>query len=103
MGDFNDTSPSVSGLSAPRRATPDAVLQDVPGTLRYHGRWEQIDWFCVSPALNSGARMQIFAPPFLQEPDATWLGTKPRRTYIGPRYNGGLSDHLPVYLQVTLP
>ena len=25
---------------------------------------------------------------------------KPRRTYIGPRYNGGLSDHLPVYLKV---
>lgn len=99
MGDFNDGEARVAGLSVPPFDGPPAA----PGTLKYHGRWEQIDWFCVSPALDSSARMQIFAPPFLQEPDATWLGTKPRRTYIGPRYNGGLSDHLPVYLQVTLP
>ena len=99
MGDFNDGDAHVAGLSVPPFDGPLAA----PGTLKYHGRWEQIDWFCVSPALDSSARMQIFAPPFLQEPDAAWLGTKPRRTYIGPRYNGGLSDHLPVYLQVTLP
>ena len=99
MGDFNDTDCAVAGLAEP----PSDGAPAAPGTLKYHGRWEQIDWFCVSPALDSSARMQIFAPPFLQEPDATWLGTKPRRTYIGPRYNGGLSDHLPVYLQVTLP
>jgi hypothetical protein len=96
MGDFNDSSPRVAGLSVPPFNGPPAS----PGTLKYHGRWEQIDWFCVSPALDSSACMQIFAPPFLQEPDATWLGTQPRRTYVGPRYNGGLSDHLPVYMQI---
>ena len=99
MGDFNDGEARVAGLSVPPFDGPPAA----PGTLKYHGRWEQIDWFCVSPALDSSARMQIFAPPFLQEPDAAWLGTKPRRTYIGPRYNGGFSDHLPIYLQITTP
>ena len=44
--------------------------------------------------------MSIFAPPFLLEPDKAWLGEKPRRTYVGPQYNGGLSDHLPVILKL---
>lgn len=96
MGDFNDTDARVAGLSVPAFAGPPTV----PGTLRYHGRWEQIDWFCVSPALDSAARMQIYAPPFLLEPDPAWLGVKPRRTYVGPRYNGGLSDHLPICLEL---
>lgn len=96
MGDFNDTAPRVAGLAAPPPADPPAA----PGTLRYHGRWEQIDWFFASPALADSARMDVFAPPFLLEPDPSWLGTKPRRTYTGPRYNGGLSDHLPIILQL---
>lgn len=96
MGDFNDSKARVAGLSVPPFDGPPAA----PGTLRYHGRWEQIDWFCVSPALDSSARMQIYAPPFLLEPDPAWLGVKPRRTYVGPRYNGGLSDHLPVLLKL---
>lgn len=96
MGDFNDTEACVDGLSVPSCENPPAA----PGTLKYHGRWEQIDWFCVSPSLDTMARMQIFAPSFLLEPDAAWLGSKPRRTYIGPRYNGGLSDHLPIILKL---
>lgn len=96
MGDFNYTEARVNGLSVPSSEGPPAA----PGTLKYHGRWEQIDWFCVSPALDTMARMQIFAAPFLLEPDAAWLGSKPRRTYIGPRYNGGLSDHLPIILKL---
>ena len=96
MGDFNDTEARVAGLSVPPFDGPPAA----PGTLKYHGRWEQIDWFCVSPALESLARMQIFAPPCLLEPDVAWLGNKPRRTYVGPRHNGGLSDHLPIILKL---
>lgn len=95
MGDFNDTDNHVSGLSAP----PFDGEPAAPGTLKFHGRWEQIDEFFVSPALKK-ARMQIFAPPFLLEKDAAYLGTKPYRTYIGPRYNGGLSDHLPITLRI---
>ena len=49
--------------------------------------------------LADSAVMSIFAPPFLLEPDTAWLGDKPRRTYAGPRYNGGLSDHLPIILK----
>lgn len=94
MGDFNEVAINVSGLAAP----PIAARPAAPGTLKYHGRWERIDHFFVSPSLE--AQMQIFAPPFLLEDDPAYLGTKPRRTYIGPRYHGGLSDHLPIYLRV---
>ena len=96
MGDFNDGEARVAGLSVP----PFDGSPAAPGTLKYHGRWEQIDWFCTSPALDSTARMQIFAPPFLLEPDPAWMGEKPRRSYVGPRYHGGLSDHLPVLLKL---
>ena len=101
MGDFNDTDCSVAGLvSAPRDSLPPGSF-DAPGTLKYHGRWEQIDHFFVTPAID--ATMRIFAPLFLLEPDKAWLGQKPRRTYIGPRHNGGLSDHLPIVMQILLP
>jgi hypothetical protein len=33
---------------------------------------------------------------FLLEPDPTYLGKKPFRTYLGPTYHGGTSDHLPI-------
>lgn len=54
----------------------------------------------VKPA--SAARAVIFAPGFLLEADKSYLGVKPRRTYIGPRYNGGVSDHLPILLKISL-
>ncbi len=31
--------------------------------------------------------------------DERYLGVKPYRTYSGPRYLGGYSDHLPVYIR----
>ena len=99
MGDFNDTDVFVRGLHpAPRDSLP-ADAPTAPGTLKYHGRWEQIDHFFLSPVMD--AAMRIFAPAFLLETDKAWLGVQPRRTYAGPRYKGGLSDHLPVILRVN--
>ena len=105
MGDFNEAAVTVAGLAAPPFAAPLAVPSTAvaastpaqsaaPGTIKYHGRWEQIDHFFVSPSMDG--QMQIFAPPFLLEDDPAYLGSKPRRTYVGPRYHGGLSDHLPI-------
>ena len=102
MGDFNEAAITVAGLAAPPFAATSTVVAastpappaNVPGTIKYHGRWEQIDHFFVSPTMEG--HMQIFAPPFLLEDDPAYLGTKPRRTYIGPRYHDGLSDHLPI-------
>ena len=105
IGDFNEAAITVAGLAAPPFAATSTVvaastpspLANARGTIKYHGRWEQIDHFFVSPSMEG--HMQIFAPPFLLEDDPAYLGTKPRRTYIGPRYHGGLSDHLPIILK----
>ena len=64
------------------------------GTIKYNGAWEKIDGGFAEGF--SRVREEVFADPLLLERDAAWGGTKPRRTFVGPRYNGGVSDHLPV-------
>ena len=68
------------------------------GTLKYDGRWEKIDG--VFAEGFSRVREEIFADPVLLEPDAAFGGQKPRRTFTGPRYRGGVSDHLPIVIVV---
>ena len=113
-GDFNDTAdaPLFQRLDALENlALPLAARGQ--GTIRFNGRWELIDLFFLSnvpaPASSglaspgSVARMTILHPPFLTERDKTHSGEKPRRTYIGPRYNGGVSDHRPIHLRLCYP
>ncbi len=108
-GDFNDTAdaPLFRRLDALENlALPLAARGQ--GTIRFNGRWELIDLFFLSAAASpacasSGARMTILHPPFLTERDKTHSGEKPRRTYIGPRYNGGVSDHRPIHLRLCYP
>lgn len=113
-GDFNDTAdaPLFQRLDALENlALPLAARGQ--GTIRFNGRWELIDLFFLSTAPapassglaspGSAARMTILHPPFLTERDKTHSGEKPRRTYIGPRYNGGVSDHRPIHLRLCYP
>lgn len=44
------------------------------------------------------ANAAVFSAPFLLEKDEATFGVKTFRTYIGFKYNGGFSDHLPVYI-----
>ncbi len=46
--------------------------------------------------------MEILHPPFLTVRDNVHSGDKPLRTYSGPRYIGGVSDHRPVILRLGL-
>ena len=64
------------------------------GTIKYNGGWEKIDGAFASGF--AGVREEVFDDPMLLEPDAAYGGRKPRRTFTGPRYRGGVSDHLPV-------
>lgn len=64
------------------------------GTIKYDGGWEKIDGGFAEGF--SRVREEVFADPALLEPDAAFGGRKPRRTFVGPRYKGGVSDHLPV-------
>lgn len=68
------------------------------GTIKYNGKWEKIDGYFARGFRKVGER--IFDDPLLLEKDSAFGGTKPRRTYSGPRYLGGTSDHLPIVLMV---
>ena len=100
MGDFND-SPDGDQF-----AVLDGVLCNKSiglfntgqGTIRYHGNWELIDMFMVSEDLDAKSRMYILQVPFLMTYEKKYPGFKPLRTYSGPRYVGGVSDHCPVVL-----
>ena len=68
------------------------------GTIKYNGQWEKIDGAFAEGF--SAMREEVFDDPSLLEPDAAFGGLKPRRTFSGPRYLGGISDHLPVVIVV---
>ena len=87
VGDFNDAVTPAAGVERqPRNQAP-------PGTIKFQGKWEQIDGCPLLEGLRAEER--IFAPQCLLERDSHG-GEKPRRTFSGPRYLGGVSDHLPV-------
>ena len=75
------------------------------------GEWGVLDQLIVSGTLLEGKRnlhtsyeqAGILEFPFLLQPDETYGGMKPFRTYRGMRYQGGYSDHLPVFMDITLP
>lgn len=89
LGDFNAPVEPAPGI------TPAASA--FPGTIKFQGLWEKIDGCPLLEGFT--ATEYIFAPPHLLERDS-YGGEKPRRTFSGPRYKGGVSDHLPVFLQV---
>ena len=128
-GDFNDTPEnSVFRLLEPALLPMHMDLfRRGLGTIKYDGKWDLIDHIYVSPAFmgapvfapasdsSSGnvdrktdqaenpstrVRMQILRIPFLLTRDTVHSGEKPLRTYTGPRHTGGVSDHLPVLLEV---
>ena len=70
------------------------------GSIRFDGQWQLIDNAFVSRGGFSKAVFTVLQAPFLLVRDNTHSGYKPFRTYSGPRYNGGVSDHLPVSVNV---
>ncbi|MDO5523123.1 MAG: endonuclease/exonuclease/phosphatase family protein [Bacteroidia bacterium] len=80
------------------------------GTYFFQGRWGMLDQFIVSGNLladSSSVRIKnseahIFKPDFLLEDDPKFGGKRPYRTHLGPRYIGGFSDHLPVYMDLSV-
>ncbi len=101
-GDFNDydDSPALKKMEGHHliNISKDAKGKNgTKGTYRYHGEWRSLDQILCSPSLaqmNTGC--EIGDLPFLLQDDEKYGGKKPYRTYLGPRYLGGYSDHLPL-------
>ena len=109
MGDFND-SPKDSSMNKVLDNTNYVNLfrdsTQTYGSLKYKRKWQVFDQFIVSKNLiEKGAlklsNVQIFSPEWLLEKDKKYGGKKPFRTYLGPQYHGGISDHLPVVLRLN--
>ena len=103
MGDFNDNPDGeqfdmLDGILA---NMSDSLHAQGLGTIRYEGRWDLIDMFLVSPNLAEYSRMDILQIPFLMTYEKKYPGFKPLRTYSGPRYIGGVSDHCPIILKIS--
>ncbi|HBG56761.1 MAG TPA: hypothetical protein DDZ57_07540 [Porphyromonadaceae bacterium] len=124
MGDFNDH-PDNKSLSHTLQAKPIPVLPEKKelynmfyhrmkerdfGSYKFQGRWEVLDQFIVSGNLlmrsntlhlNENNAL-IFKEEFLLEEDTRYYGKKPYRTNTGPRFLGGFSDHLPIYMDLIV-
>lgn len=119
MGDFNDgpTDVSVSDILSAAATIQEAqetglfncmapLARKGFGTHKYQQEWNTLDQFMVSLSLldaTSGWSVSetsatICRMPFLLEDDPSLPGDRPFRTFIGPRFHGGYSDHLPILL-----
>ena len=100
MGDFNDTPDGEQFrlLDGVLVNESEYLFVEGYGTIRYQGVWELIDMFMVSAELESRSEMDILQIPFLMTYEKKYPGMKPLRTYSGPRYVGGGSDHCPIVL-----
>jgi len=103
VGDFNDTPDSeVYGpLSRQWSNLSSALSLDGEGSIRFDGRWELIDQCFVSQNMAHLSRMEVCDLPCLTVRDAAHSGQKPFRTYSGPRYIGGVSDHYPIVVIIN--
>jgi len=118
MGDFNATPNEkcftflLKAFPYPGNNTPSSLInlstlwtKKADGTIKSGGQWEIFDQIICSQHMFRNKILKIETDQsgicnfdFLLEPDPVFLGKKPFRTYLGPVYHGGTSDHLPVKL-----
>jgi len=125
MGDFNDY-PDNRSIEKVLQALPDnSTIKPKQlynlfytthtakkiGSYKHNGEWGMLDQMMVSTNLLTDtlhvhttlASAHIFMPDFLLEDETKGFGQKPFRTYVGMKYHGGFSDHLPVYVDLQCP
>jgi predicted extracellular nuclease len=115
MGDFNDE-PSDKSIS--KVLVSDnlhnlflPLEQKSPiGSYKFGNQWNFLDQIIVSKNLLQKNRpfhvlaktATIFQADFLLVDDRTHGGKRPKKTFNGRKYEGGYSDHLPVFVDFVL-
>ena len=94
IGDFNDEIPE---FGCTRKLAPASGMKG-GGTIKFNGKWEKIDGCTLTRGIRVSEKILDY--PFLSTKDSGGSGLKPLRTYNGPRYLGGVSDHYPVLFVV---
>ncbi len=120
MGDFNDDSNNKSIREALKAGDWDeqdnfdyidllaSRSKKGLGTYKYRDQWNMLDHFIITKNLTDDvgrlyideSSVRIFAPDWLKEEDPNFPGNRIFRTYRGPQYVGGISDHFPLVLDV---
>ena len=115
MGDFNDapTDKSMLVLAGDGDDTSMnnlmATLPKTQGSHKYSGNWDYLDQLLVSQSiLSNNSRLKlkhqkayVFNVEFLIESDERYGDFVPFRTWKGPVFIAGFSDHLPVFVDIT--
>jgi hypothetical protein len=120
MGDLNDD-PSNESLRKHLRASAEAgklkegelfntmypLYKKGIGSLYYQDNLNFFDQIVVSPSLLGKDyssykfyKAQVFNSSFLVQKDGQYKGY-PLRTYVGTVFQGGFSDHFPVYVIIV--
>lgn len=114
MGDFNDypDNNSVREVLSAKGANESGLLVNLMygeeanhrGTYNYRGDWGFLDQIIVSRTMVEGGPIMVkegsakpYSTPEMLFTDPKYGDEKPSRTYGGPNYYGGFSDHLPVH------
>jgi predicted extracellular nuclease len=124
MGDFNDnpsdkvptttlsalpyTSGSFDDLQLYNLCWDGSPFEDKEiGSYFHNGEWDMLDQIIVSGALLNGnlsvrvmPEAEVYHPKWISKRDKRTGEMIPRRTYVGPFYQGGVSDHFPVFIEL---
>jgi endonuclease/exonuclease/phosphatase family metal-dependent hydrolase len=122
MGDLNDTPSNMSviatlGATGSASKTKDKMLYNTvkdlamegKGTHKYKNEWSMLDQIIISAnLLNTKSKVkfvqgsaQVYKQDFMLETDEKYKGS-PLRTFVGNKYLGGFSDHLPVMIYLEI-
>lgn len=117
MGDFNDDPVDLS-VAKHLMATDDksklaegyfynpfmSKFKKGIGSLAYRDSWNLFDQIIMTPAIVSEERSswtyfksEIFKKPYMINQEGRYKGY-PKRSFVGNKFQGGYSDHLPVYI-----
>ncbi len=120
MGDLNDD-PTDQSVAKILKATDDksklkdgyffnpymTLHRNGIGTLAYRDSWNNFDQIILTPALVTEDRSKwsyykanIFKKPYMINQEGKYKGY-PKRTHAGGKFQGGFSDHFPVYIYLV--
>ena len=119
MGDFNENTNDQAVKILVKKLKDSCVLERISsspfygnakGTIKSGPEWSTFDQLYISKNVNvkgSGLFVKdksfhIFDAGFLLEKDEKNLGYKPNRSFVGFKYHGGFSDHLPVFFDIAV-
>lgn len=108
-GSTNFSTVAPSSLKLYHLLTRKAKSKDF-GSYKYRGEWGLLDHLIVSGTLlnqsnhffTSEEKANVCLLPFLLKDDEKYDDKEPFRTYKGMKYQGGISDHLPIYTDFEL-